>query len=356
MKYTLTNPKIKYMRLFSAIFLFFVLCSGIKAQKLDQWVDIALVDTMHYGAFYSKNIPDLRYPPAQLFDANLSTCWVSRMPKDKTYPSIYILIPRNITSNFALNIFSGYGKSQSLFLKNARPEKIRISLNTGVVPDGYTSEWGVFGKILNSSDKQTFSLTDTYGVQQIDLQNLVAEFLPQHIRNLSIYKTLDKFPIYDTLVILKLEILSVFPGTSSEDVCISEIFFNDCFVSSKSCSPCGRAKNVYLNEEANTLLVDTDKKKANAIFVDNKSVLQIFEMTSDKRWAILLLTNPDPSNRAKAEYRVIDVLGEEDASKKIENVFPNYKVGDFVSFKEKDGRDHLVIQEKSGKKIYVELR
>lgn len=113
---------------------------------------------------------------------------------------------------------------------------------------------------------------------------------------------------------------------------------------------------MYLNEEANTLLVDTDKKKANAIFVDNKSVLQIFEMTSDKRWAILLLTNPDPSNRAKAEYRVIDVLGEEDASKKIENVFPNYKVGDFVSFKEKDGRDHLVIQEKSGKKIYVELR
>lgn len=234
MKYTLTNPKIKYMRLFSAIFLFFVLCSGIKAQKLDQWVDIALVDTMHYGAFYSKNIPDLRYPPAQLFDANLSTCWVSRMPKDKTYPSIYILIPRNITSNFALNIFSGYGKSQSLFLKNARPEKIRISLNTGVVPDGYTSEWGVFGKILNSSNKQTFSLTDTYGVQQIDLQNLVAEFSPKHVRNLSLYKSLDKVPIYDTLVILKLEILSVFPGTSSEDVCISEIFFNDCFVSSKS--------------------------------------------------------------------------------------------------------------------------
>jgi len=356
MKHTQPKPTSKYKHFCSAAFILLFLCSGISAQTIEQWIDIELIDTTNYAQYGTEHVPDSGYPVTQLFDADFSTCWVSRININEAYPLLYIVAPQDIADNFVLNIFSGYGKSQALFLKNARPEKIRVSLNTAVLPDGYVSELMIHPLILKSSDKHTIVLTDTFGLQSINLQNVLDEFWPKHLHNLSLFEALDSFSSYAPLVILELEILSVFPGTTYEDICISEFFFSNCFVSSKKCAPCNHIKNVYLNEEGNTLLADIEKQNTSIVFTDKESILEIIGLTPDKRWAILISIPRESEGRVETLYRIIDVLGQEDISQKVADLFPNHNAGGFVHFEEEDGKNYIIIQNISSTDTRVELR
>jgi len=311
------------IRCFQVILFLFLVCPGILAQTDDHWVEIPLADTMGYTLFGTEYVPDGRYPPGHLFDASYATCWVSRMADDSTYPSVFVAVPGELTESASIHIFSGYGKSESLFKKNARPEKIRITLSTAIVPDGYVAEYGVLSKVHQYPYQETICLADTFGLQKISLQNICEKFRPCHQKVLSRLDSCFPFPLMDTLVIVKMEILSVYQGTVYDDICISEIFFNDCYVPSAGKAIVSPIVNVYMDEDENTLLVDTEGQKAVAVHDENESVLQIVDVTGDNRWAIVISMPGEAPGRVETQYRVIDLMNREEIYQKIKDIFPH---------------------------------
>ena len=339
------------------IMLFLLLvCPGIFAQTKDNWVEIHLADTMAYTFFGTEHIPDSRYPPGHLFDAGFATCWVSRMPDDSTYPSVFVAVPKDLTDNAMLNIFSGYGKSESLFLKNSRPGKVQISLSTALVPDGYVSEYGMLCKVLPSPYQETVLLADTFGVQTISLQNICQKFMPYHHQALSRYESHFPLPAVDTFVLVEMKILSVYQGTVYDDICISEIFFNDCYIPSAGKAFDSHITSVYVSEDENTLLVDTEEQTAVAVYKDSGSVLQIIEITGDNRWAIVIAMPGEAPGRVETQYLIIDLMNGEDISYKIEDLIPDYTAGEPVYFESENERYFLVIQGSPDDGPRIELR
>ena len=315
-----------------------------------------MTDTMEYTFFGTEHISDFRYPPSQLFDASFSTCWVSYMRNDSTYPSVFIAMPENLTNNIILNIFSGYGKSETLFMKNSRPGKIQISLHTAIVPDGYVSEYGLLCKVFQSPYQKTFILKDTFGLQKISLQNIYEKFKSHHNKVLSEYKSRFDFPLLDTLVLFKMEILSIYPGTAYDDICISEVFFNNCYISAAGQAFDSSIGNVYVNEDENTLLVDTENQNAVAVYNEPESILQIADITNDNSWAILISVPLETQGRVETQYRIIDLLNKEEMSDTIKNLIPDYRVGEPLYFEQMNGKNYLVFQRLPDKVRKIELR
>jgi hypothetical protein len=342
---------------FERITLLLILVSpGIFAQTNDNWVEIHLADTMAYTVFGTGHIPDSRYPPGHLFDAGFATCWLSRMPDDGTYPSVFFAVPADLTDHATLNIFSGYGKSESLFLKNSRPEKVQISLSTALVPDGYVSEYGMLCKALPSPYQETVSLADTFGVQSIPLRNIVQKYRPYHHQALSRYEMRFPFPAIDTFVLMEMKILSVYQGTVYDDICISEVFFNDCYVPSDGQGSDVHITRVYVSEDENTLLVDSEEQNAVEVYDESGSVLQIVEISPDNRWAIVISMPGEASGRVETQYLIMDLMNREEISREIENMIPDYMAGDPVYFESENGRNYLIIQRSTGAEPEIELR
>lgn len=345
----------KYRRFYSFVLLWLLLWPGTLGQTTDHWIDIPLIDTMEYALFGTNHIPDRRYPPGQLFDADINTCWVSKIQDKNAYPSVFIVLPKEISSDFTLQIFSGYGKNKSLFLKNARPESIQISLYTAIVPDGYASEYGFLCKAVPYSCRALSSLKDTFGIQNIPLQISFKDFLANHRQVLSRYKSYYDFPVLDTLVILKLELLSTYPGTVYDDICISELFLNNCYLSTGGKSKDMNVDTVYINEDENTLMIDTDKQKAIAVYTDTASILQIADITHDKKWAILISMPRETHGRIETRYRMIDIAGRDEISDKLEYLLTNYMSGEPLYLEQRNGRSYLVHRKLSDKESKIEL-
>ncbi len=115
------------------IILFFI-GSAILAQE---WKDINLISysgTNFFatswlshegdeGLYFDYSVP--RYGPANLFDGNLATAWVPGTENSGIGESVYFELHENAST---INIYNGYGKSQSLFEKNNRVKEIKLSL------------------------------------------------------------------------------------------------------------------------------------------------------------------------------------------------------------------------------------
>lgn len=345
----------KYRPYYSFILLLFLLCPYIHGQITDNWTEIRLVDTLEYTLFGTEHIPDIQYPPDQLFDADFSTCWVSHMRNGSTYPSVFVALPKNLTKDIILSVFSGYGKSKSLFLKNARPEKIQISLHTALVPDGYVSEHGLLCKVYQSPFQETVVLKDTFGIQNINLQNVYEQFKPYHFDVLAKYKSHFDFPLLDTLVLVKIGISSTYPGTYYKDICLSEIFFNDCYISAIGKASNRRVDSIYINEAENTLLVDTDEQMAVAVYHEQESILQIADYTPDNKFAVLIMVPLEIAGRVETQYRIVDLLNKEEISGMIDTLIPDYKAGEPVYLEQKDGKNFVVFPQ-SERINRIELR
>ncbi|MFW5658334.1 MAG: NADase-type glycan-binding domain-containing protein [Bacteroidota bacterium] len=343
-KYIQEKLTIRYRRYYSFILLLSFLCACIHGQITDNPVDIELIDTMEYTLFGTEYVPDFRYSPAQLFDAGYFTCWVSHIRESSAYPSVFVALPKKIPKNITLNIFSGYGKSESLYFKNSRPREIQITFNTALVPDGYVSEHGLLCKAFQSPKNEKVILKDTFGIQSINLQTGYEDFKSFHQKVLDEYKTHFDASLLDTLVLAKIEINSIYQGTVYDDICISEIFFNDCYLSAEGNASFESVDSIYMNETENTLLIDTEEQTAITVYNEQESMLQIADITPDNRFAILISVPVEAGGRVETQYRVIDLVSKEEISGIIENLIPGYNTGEPVFFEHKDLRNFLVSQ------------
>jgi hypothetical protein len=317
------------------------------------WKDIELIDTMAYTAFSHNPNDSKSYPPSHLFDGNFSTCWVAGSEKSHENPRIKIRLPYlpNI-----LNIYPGYGKSKSLFNKNSRPGKIKLTIHVGINPEGYISENAVMYKSLRYPDEHIVNLKDTGMIQHVPLKFPLEKVSSFQKEVSAKFKQELNYPAADTCLILEIEILETRKGSKWDDICISEIHFNDRFVTDNS-KDVANIKDVFLNKEENTLLVSLPNQPERKVYSDKKSVLQIVDVSKNKKWAVLISMPSNIQGRAETIYLLADLLNRKIVNKELEKVTGTYTSGTELFFDyNKEGQLFLKYYDKNFNKRMLELK
>ncbi len=327
---------------------------SVSAQQKIQWVDIFLPDTTEYVQFKVSSEINYRYPPSNLFDAKLNTCWVSGSAESPDISSIFLKLPE--LDDIIINIFPGYGKSKELFIKNTRPKEIRLSIFAATNPDGYVSEHGTLYKAVQFHRKQIIHLADSFGVQSIHLylfQEGLGDFQKYIQRS---YDTEFEIPGAETCLILKIEVLDTYPGTKYDDICISEIFFNDCFVSLHR-QTANLIEKAYLNTAENALLVDDSAHRGEVVYSDTSSVLQLMETSDNKKWGIIITMPAEIEGRVETSYLLFDLSNKKMVNSQLARYTGSYLPGNEMYFESSgSGRIYLTYLAKDGEYNKIELR
>ncbi|MBN2425713.1 MAG: hypothetical protein JXR46_13835 [Calditrichaceae bacterium] len=323
---------------FSILFLCFI--STITAQQSIEFTEVELIDSLIYARISAADIHDSKYPPEKAFDADLKTCWVYASGKSGRRPAIYLRFDEKKTN--VLNIFSGFGKNNKLFLENARPKKLSVSLMFGINPEGYVSEIGAIYKVVEFPQKKTVMLIDSFGVQSIPLDFSMEEIADFRKTVHQYYMAHMKPASADSCMLLKITVLETYPGTKYDDICISEIFYNDRFISYPAAGS-GNIEKIYLNDKENILLVDETDKKRLTVYSDSSSVLQIIEISDDNKWAILISMPAEIEGRVETIYLLTDLVNKRIVNTQLEQYTGNYISGNDMHFSSGDnGRIYLI--------------
>ena len=345
----------KAFRIYYKLIIFlivFALGNNVSAQHKTEWVDISLVDTVKYVQFGVSNVDNYRYPPSNLFDSKYNTCWVSGSKKNKS--TLFLKMPE--LKDIIINIFPGYGKSKKLYHQNARPKKIRLSVFAAINPDGYVSEIGTLYKAVKFPQEQIVHLPDSFGIQSISLTIPQEDLFEFENVIYDLFNSEFKMPPGEECLILKIEIVDSYAGSKYDDVCISEIFFNDCFLSPqlKKINP---VEKVYLNTAENALLLDNSVQQGKLVYSDTLSILQIMEVSENKKWAILISMPAENEGRAETSYLIFDLLNKAMVNGQLEKSIGNYMPGNEIYFDSgESGRTYLTYFAKDGEYHKIELR
>ena len=298
-----------------------------KGNTMDELYLLDKNDFNPYVEFYSTDIKDFfnpeqsnKYPSTNLFDGYLKTCWVAGSSKKNNKSALFIKIPDQIpVDQLILNIFSGYGKNKALYLKNSRPKKIKISLLAAFYPEGCSTEVANLYIINKYPETKQIYLVDTFGVQSFHLEidkKAFAEFQTNSLNMCNSFKGEDFEKLksdkdsasFSPTLILKLEIEDVYRGSKYDDICISEIFFNDRFVTAypdKFIS----VDTVYIKDD-NTLMAGLAGEKDVVIIKDTSSVYTSVYHPAHSNWAILSYVPNDEvgeGSRIEERYSLIDL-------------------------------------------------
>ncbi len=319
--------KLKHSNLF--LFVFIVLTGSLfsfksLAQEKTEIQKVYLLDKNDFNPyleFYSTDITDYfnpeksgKYPSTNLFDGNLKTCWVAGLTEQKNNPVLFIKVPGNIPADkLIFNIFSGYGKTRSLYYKNARPRKIKISLFSAFSPEGFSTEVASLYFIQKYSESKTVELADTFGVQSFNLNLNNAALSEFQKRSFNACRSVAAKELQtgnDTIrftpaFILKIETEDIYKGSKYNDVCISEIFFNDRFVTAYP-RKYRQVDTVYIKND-NTLIADYAGEKGVVIVRDTAVVYTLVYHPRYSNWAILSFADGDSSPRVEEHYLLIDL-------------------------------------------------
>lgn len=319
----------------------FLLTQNIKAQQNEEWQKIFLLDKSPFNPYVAYRSDDIKdfynpaeekaYPSTNLFDGYLKTCWVSGSSKTNKNAVLYIRLPDSIElDKIILNIFPGYGKSESLYYANARPKQISLSLFAAFYPEGFSTEVGSSYIIKKYPLNRKIELTDTFGVQSFPLNfddKVLLEFRKEALVKAQNFNDPDFKEFAETLdsisfspsFIIKIEITESYHGSKYDDVCISELFFNDRFITPYPNRYPG-ISNVYIKDD-NTLLADFADKKGVVIYKDTSSVFTYVDWPENKNWAVLFHVNNDAvgeGSRVEELYSLIDLKNREVVDSKFE--------------------------------------
>ncbi len=319
------------------------------AQSESKWESFAL-NVLAYD-----DAPVEPYPESNLFDGNSKTCWVCGSYTNNKPKSTHLKMPRN--DKVYLNIFTGYGKSRELFYKNARPRKIRLSVYASVHPEGYVTEIADIYEGLKYPQEQIITLVDTFGIQIIELdfsQKELNEFSKKVYRQARSY--FDP-PLLDSCLIVKIDIVESLPGTQYDDICISELFLSgeDCTLNSST--PSTPIKKVYINQAENSLLIDDAQNQGVVIYHDSLSVLQLIDVSSDNKWAIVLSMPTEVEGRTETFYHLVNIADRKIVNNEIEECRGNYLSGSELTFKTNSkGQLMLTYRANDGEYYSIELK
>jgi hypothetical protein len=152
---------------------------------------------------------DCQYSAYNLSDGDVKTCWAEGT-KESGIGEIVMTVIDDI--NLPVKIWSGYGKSETLYKDNNRPKAVRVFVLVSpcrqvAQVEGQYSDIKVIGK-------HEVELKDLNGWQKLSL--------PKPLKNVSLECPLPE-EYQGKYYFVALEILSVYKGSKFNDTCISEI-------------------------------------------------------------------------------------------------------------------------------------
>ncbi len=156
------------------------------------------------------------YGAHNLFDRDENTCWAEGKSNEGIGETIYWKINENVKYFFMIN---GFAKSDSLFKKNNRIKKIKISVYIGANKPGHATEIYTIYDSIKYPKYKSIVLKDTMNPQKINF--------PFHWENLKKFREKVKNLMDKNLKLeyfLGFEIKNVYKGLKYNDTCLSDIW------------------------------------------------------------------------------------------------------------------------------------
>ncbi|NOZ86088.1 MAG: hypothetical protein GXP49_07460 [Deltaproteobacteria bacterium] len=342
--------------LINMLFSSLLLPNKLYAREKNKLHELDLVEANggDYIDYFSTDIKDFyhpkkssRYPSANLFDGSFNTCWVAGNSKTGKSNFLYVKLPEKIELNkIILNIFPGYGKSRILYYKNCRPKKLKVSIYAAIKPDGYATEVSDRFLVKKYSLEKYLELKDSFGIQSFPLnldKNNLLDFqkATENEYKLSMHDKNEYMLKFTSVFILKIEIKDVYKGKQYDDICISEIFFNNRFITPYPLKY-REAKRVYI-KNGNTLVADYINEQGVIIFKDLSSIFTMVDWIANGNYAVLHYVTNDAGGigtRVEEQYHLVDLKNR----KIVDNEFYTY-TGVSIMFqvleKDKYGRIYI---------------
>jgi len=308
----------------------------------EEWVEIDLFD--YWGRLFNRSSElDKAFPGefgkydiGHIIDKDIKTAWVEGVKGDGIGEYILIATPEETRT---INIYSGYGQNLSLFNKNNRPQKIRLSYFLGVedaFPDQYSSHF----KAVKFADEYVITLKDSIALQHFDfpfsdMQKLTAfkKKCLEDFKNAGYRKGMHALPEPPQVKwILKIEILAVYKGSKWEDTCISEIFFNDRYIGNSHDYKNTKIEKVYESKDYDKIIMITGKHGPVTLCKsDNEDTgLSISEISKDNQWLIILSETWNQNlPRTETEYQIFNTFLGKDMKTELERIIGKEILGPF---------------------------
>ncbi|MFP4557597.1 MAG: NADase-type glycan-binding domain-containing protein [Bacteroidales bacterium] len=268
-----------------------------------------LVLTDYDGVFLkatSEKVEDTtNYKSANLFDGNYKSAWIEDSESKETQ-SIYVSVP---TPCNTINIINGYAKNKNSYNKYSRAKRIRVTCHAGINPMGYASESAIVFMLKTYPEEFYINLTDIDTIQTFSVPFEALELKHFKDEATAHYAEESDNQIYQVAMVFQLEIIERYDG-GSNNVSLSEIFFNDSYVADYRQQKFNSIKNIYVDEkDEGKLLIDSDNEKRVAIIGNSDYVHQIAEMSKDKKWVTIIRmpANVD-DGRVSTEYLIVNTL------------------------------------------------
>lgn len=306
-----------------------LLCLAAATALAQDWEEIALLGSPgQYHNASSQLEAGQKYGTANLVDGDFTTIWAEGDPGDGTGQTVWVDIPRDCRT---INIFSGHGKSRSLYLKNNRPKRIKLSCYAGASPPGCVTEIARCFRSLKYPGDFYFDLKDTFGLQSFpfpvasgDLEGLLgrvqAELSPAGGREAD-----------PACLILRLDMVEVYRGSKWNDACISEIVFGNVYVADNRRPRYAGAANIRVDPRSQgRILADLPGKKGLEIFSDPGYVLDLAEVSANRRWATVIRMEAGPGEgRRETEWLLLDIPNGKVVNREIEEATGSPMTGPF---------------------------
>jgi hypothetical protein len=157
---------------------------------------------------YGYDVWTCMYSGYSAVDGNSATAWVEGA---EGHGKGELLVITRLDLSKKIEILSGFGKSQSLFVANSRPKTINIHIVRALPQAGGQSQCGDNYEALKIISTSKVILKD------------INQFQPLPIPPFKKETYLFQDEQWDYQYWLMIEIIDVYPGTKYQDTCISEI-------------------------------------------------------------------------------------------------------------------------------------
>lgn len=259
-----------------------------------------------------------------LFDGDFRTSWAF----SRSEGEIYIRVPDVIPADkLILNIFSGSGDSLGQGRNYARPAKIGVTVYSAFIPEGYVSETSSLYLLMKSPVRDTIVvLADSAGIQSFNIGLDLERINQSRERGLGLCKHFSgkEFSASDNSdigftpsLVLKLSVRSSYQHEGSGKVCISEIFFNDRFITA---IPEGYGPVTKVYENDTSLIVDYANEKGTVVYRDSGAVFTMVEWVDGADFAVLhyLCKDEMGPGRVQENYLLFDLKNRQDVTAQFE--------------------------------------
>jgi len=342
----------------------------------NEWISLSFTGSRHCSSELEPGDPweggPGKYNPGNLYDNDPVTAWVEGVEGygvgEYFTADLGFMLPGKI------EVRNGYQKSESVFEKNTRVKKARITLLAGFHLPGDVTEICEIYWARQIGTSSVVTLKDGMELQEISLPVDMKTAFKERIVLTHDFKTefserLEDLQDFETPMylhwFLKFEIVEVYPGSGYDDTCISDILFHN--MTPDPVSDDEVIKKVYDAEARDMVLFNTDQREGIAL-ADVKELKEYKEKDPDVKMAVTLMdASPDK------EWAWIDIMSTSEGAR-VEELHALYHVRSMkrvgpdlldsstgiYGFTEKDGRiwldtsEGLIDLEKIKKSIFTE--